>query len=65
MGQSNKDYLCTIINNLREPQESNQELIKRISQSSETISMLSEMLPDLHGESVIQIINNPEFYESL
>lgn len=54
-----------MINNFRNPGEDNKTLVVRISRSPDLISMICEMLPELHGPSVISIITNPEFYMSL
>lgn len=65
MEQSNKQYLCEMIRTLRNPGETNEDLVKRVSMTPEIVSVLAEMLPELHGQSVIAMITAPEFYMSL
>lgn len=65
MESTNKQYLRIMINKFRNPGEDNKTLVVRISSSPDLISIICEMLPELHGPSVISIITNPEFYMSL
>lgn len=57
--------LKQLIRAWRMPGEDNKSLITRVSVSSEKLTLLSEMLPDLHGQAIISIINDPNFYQGL